>query len=186
MCARVCIYSTLPLLLEWSVSFMSHVLWIKISHIIAMLAAVVLQNTNLLTEYVSALVEDTLLLTEILAVAGFKPGAFWTQDASCNLLATFTDCILAPRWRGSCFRRPWQRRARQCGWTSAMCLSRWTRPVTAPFSSYRWPSTTSLMTTAPSKTGQQKVHRGSELKLRCRADEQTKKTAHLSHLSFTR
>ncbi len=29
--------------------------------------------------------------------AGIKPGAFWLQDAFCNLLATFTDSILAPR-----------------------------------------------------------------------------------------
>lgn len=55
------------------------------------------------------------LLTQILAISGIKPGAFRLQDAFCNLLATFTDSILAPRWRGSCFRHPWPRRARQCG-----------------------------------------------------------------------
>lgn len=95
---------------------------------------------------------------EILAISGIKPGAFWLQDAFCNLLATFTDSILAPRWRGSCYRRLWPRRARRCGWTSAMCLFRWTRPATAPSSSSPWPSTTSLTTTAPWETGQQRVH----------------------------
>lgn len=131
-------------------------------------------TANPLTEHVSALVKDTLLLMETLAAAGFKPGAFWLQDASCNLLATFTDSILAPRWRGSCFRRPWQRRERQCGWTSAMCLSRWTLPVTAPSSSSPWPSTTSLTRAAPSETGQQKVDHGSNVKLRYKSDKQTR------------
>lgn len=106
---------------------------------------------------VNATLKNTSLLIKIMAVAGIKPGAFWLQDTFCNLLATFTDSILAPRWRGSCFRRPWQRRARRCGWTSAMCLSRWTHPVTAPSSSSPWLSTTSLMTTAPSGPGQLKV-----------------------------
>lgn len=104
-----------------------------------------------------SLLTHSLLLTEILAGAGIKPEAFWLQEASCSLLATFTDSILAPRWRGSCFRRPWQRRERLCGWTSATCRSRWTRPATAPSSSSLSPSTTSSMTPAPSETGQQKV-----------------------------
>lgn len=102
---------------------------------------------------------------EILAISGIKPGAFWLQDAFCNLLAAFTDSILAPRWRGSCFRRPWQRKVRRCGWTSAMCLFKWTRPVTALFSSSLWPSTTSLMIAALSEPGQQKVYCDSRSKM---------------------
>lgn len=93
-----------------------------------------------------------------------KPGAFRLWDAFCNLLAAFTDSILAPRWRGSCFRRPWRRKARRCGWTSATCHFKWTRPPTAPSSSSPWPSTTSLMTAALSEPGQQKVFYGSESK----------------------
>lgn len=99
-----------------------------------------------------------------LAIEGIKPGAFWLQDAFSNLLATFIDSILAPRWRGSYFRRPWQRRARRCDWTSGTYLSRWTRPVTAPSSSSPSPSTTSLMTTAPSEPGLRKVDHGSNVK----------------------
>lgn len=106
---------------------------------------------------INCMLKDTSPLMKILAIAGIKPGAFWLQDAFCNLLATFTDSILAPRWRGSCFRRLWRRRARRCGWTSGMCLSRWTRPATAPSSSSRWLSTTSLTKTAPSGPGRQKV-----------------------------
>lgn len=122
--------------------------------------------TQLVTELVNHyMLKNTSPLMKTLAVAGIKPAAFWLQDAFCNLLATFTDSMLAPRWRGSCFRRPWQRRARRCGWTSAMCHSRWTRPATAPSSSSLWLSTTSLTTTAPSGPGQQKVDHGFNVKL---------------------
>lgn len=71
------------------------------------------------------------------------------------------DSLWAPRWRGSCSRRLRQRRARRYDWTSATCPSRWTRPATAPSSSSLWLSTTSLMATALSEPGQQKVDSGS-------------------------
>lgn len=91
-----------------------------------------------------------LMILKLLELLKLRPLYVVLNSSAC-------DSLWAPRWRGSCFRRLWQRRARQYDWTSATCPSRWTRPATAPSSSSLWLSTTSLMATALSEPGQQKV-----------------------------